>query len=82
MLAGGMYSMRRTFIHNDFGIGVAGHEPLFMTFKESRAQAVIGLCNAWGELIVRDPDMDLFATIQKCTDLLLRGMANTDNKQD
>ena len=37
------------------------------------AQAVIGLCNGWGEFIVRNPDMDLFDVIQKCTDLLLNG---------
>lgn len=39
------------------------------------AQAVIGLCNGWGDLIVRDPDMDLFDVIQKCTDLVLHGVA-------
>ena len=33
------------------------------------AQAVIGICNAWGDIIVRDPDLDLFEIIQKCTDL-------------
>jgi len=37
------------------------------------AQSVIGLCNAWGDLIVRDPEMDLYDIIQKCTDLLLSG---------
>jgi hypothetical protein len=37
------------------------------------AQAVIGVCNAWGDVIVRDPDVDLFDIIQKCTDLLLNG---------
>lgn len=37
------------------------------------AQAVIGMCNAWGDLIVRDPDIDLFEVIQKCTDLLING---------
>jgi len=37
------------------------------------AQAVIGICNAWGDLIVRDPDLDLFDIIQKCTDLLING---------
>jgi hypothetical protein len=37
------------------------------------AQAVIGMCNAWGELIVRDSDLDLFTVIQKCTDLLING---------
>ena len=37
------------------------------------AQAVIGICNAWGDIIVRDPDLDLFDIIQKCTDLMLTG---------
>jgi DNA-binding transcriptional regulator YbjK len=37
------------------------------------AQSVIGICNAWGDLIVRDPQLDLFDVIQKCTDLLLNG---------
>jgi AcrR family transcriptional regulator len=37
------------------------------------AQAVIGMCNAWGERIVRDPELDLFDIIQKCTDLILNG---------
>lgn len=47
------------------------------------AQSVIGLCNSWGELIVRDPDLDVFEVIRKCTDLLLNGFvpgrAGTDN---
>ena len=37
------------------------------------AQAVIGMCNAWGDLIVRDPELELFTVIQKCTDLLING---------
>ena len=37
------------------------------------AQAVIGLCNAWGDIIVRDDRMDVMETAQKCTDLLLNG---------
>ena len=37
------------------------------------AQAVIGICNGWGDMIVRDPELDLFDIIQKCTDLLLNG---------
>lgn len=37
------------------------------------AQAVIGLCNGWGDLIVRDPAMDVFDIVQKCTDLVLHG---------
>jgi len=40
------------------------------------AQAVIGMCNAWGDLIVRDPDLDLFEVIQNCTDLLINGFTN------
>ena len=36
-------------------------------------QAVIGMCNAWGDLIVRDAELDLFDVIQKCNDLLLHG---------
>ena len=40
------------------------------------AQAVIGMCNAWGDLIVRDPDLDLFKVIQNCTDLLINGFSN------
>ena len=38
------------------------------------AQSVIGLCNAWGEIIVRDPALDVFAIIRKCADLLLTGV--------
>jgi len=37
------------------------------------AQAVIGMCNGWGDLIVRDPDLDLFDIIQKCADMSLNG---------
>tara|TARA_R110002096_G_scaffold364311_2_gene557412 strand:+ start:22083 stop:22679 length:597 start_codon:yes stop_codon:yes gene_type:complete len=39
------------------------------------AQAVIGMCNAWGDLIVRDADLDLFKIIRNCTDLLLNGFS-------
>lgn len=37
------------------------------------AQAVIALCNAWGDHIVREPRLDVFDVGQKCTDLLLNG---------
>ncbi len=37
------------------------------------AQAVIGICNSWGDIIVRDADLDIFDIAQKCTDLLLNG---------
>ena len=39
------------------------------------ALAVIGICNAWGDIIVRDPELDIFDVIQKCTDLLLHGFS-------
>lgn len=39
------------------------------------AQAVIGICNAWGDIIVREPELDLFDITQKCVDLLLNGFA-------
>jgi AcrR family transcriptional regulator len=39
------------------------------------AQAVIGICNSWGDLIVRDADLDMFEVIQNITNLLLNGFA-------
>jgi AcrR family transcriptional regulator len=39
------------------------------------ALSVIGMCNAWGDHVVRESELDLFDTIQKCTDLLLNGFA-------
>lgn len=45
------------------------------------AQAVIGICNAWGDIIVRDPELDLFDVIQKCTDLLLNGFSERRRQQ-
>ena len=48
------------------------------------AQAVIGICNAWGDIIVRDPELDLFDIIQKCSDLLMNGFCDrrTSKKSD
>ena len=37
------------------------------------AQTVIGACNAWGDLIVRDSSLDVFEVIQKLTEVLLFG---------
>jgi AcrR family transcriptional regulator len=66
-------STYRQMLENIFEAGVVNG-----TLRESidchfAAQAVIGICNAWGEIIVRDPDRDLFDIIQKCTDLLMNG---------
>ena len=44
------------------------------------AQAIIGMCNAWGDLIVRDHELDLFDIIQKCTDLVLNGFGERRKK--
>ncbi len=45
------------------------------------AQAVIGMCNAWGDIIVREPEFDLFDTIQKCTDMILNGFRERRNNE-
>ena len=45
------------------------------------AQAVIGMCNGWGDVIVREPNMDLFDLIQKCTDLVLNGFVERRKTQ-
>ena len=42
------------------------------------AQSIIGICNGLGEIIVRDPDADVFDLARKCTDLLLRGTVPQD----
>lgn len=42
------------------------------------AQSVIGICNAWGELIVRDPELDVDEVIKKVTALLLSGFLPAD----
>jgi len=43
------------------------------------AQSVIGICNSFGDFIVRDQDADVFDLARKCTDLLLNG--STAGKQ-
>lgn len=40
------------------------------------AQAVIALCNAWGDHIVRDPQLDVVGVAHKCTQLLFDGFRN------
>ena len=37
------------------------------------AQSIIGICNAWGDHIVRESELNIFDVIQKCNDLLLNG---------
>lgn len=40
------------------------------------AYSIIGICNSWGANLVRDEDLDLFETIEQCTDLILYGALN------
>ena len=42
------------------------------------AQSVIGICNAWGEWIVRDTDLDLSELIDKCVDMVTIGFSKPD----
>lgn len=68
-------SRYRQLLEGVFEAGVAAgvlRETLDCHFA---AQAVIGICNSWGDIIVRDPQLDIFDVIQKCTDLLLNGVA-------
>ena len=68
-------SRYRQLLEGVFEAGVAAgvlRETLDCHFA---AQAVIGICNSWGDIIVRDPHLDIFDVIQKCTDLLLNGVA-------
>jgi AcrR family transcriptional regulator len=46
------------------------------------SQAVIGLCNSWGELIVRDPDMDIYEIIENTVGLILNGFSNKQNTNE
>ena len=52
------------------------HTRLGWNYRMTEMQSVIGLCNAWGELIVRDPSLDVFDTIRKVTDPLLNGLVS------
>jgi len=45
------------------------------------ALAVIGLCNSWGSHIVREPELDIFDTVQKCTDLVLHGLSQSHQQE-
>ena len=40
------------------------------------AQAIIGLCNSFGELIARDDTLSIFGLVKNCSDLLLSGLTS------
>jgi len=66
-------SRYRQLLEGIFEQGIADGAVRQGTDCHFAAQAVIGMCNAWGDLIVRDPGIDIFDIIQKGTDLLLHG---------
>lgn len=66
-------STYRELLEGIFAAAIAGGVLRDDVDSHFAAQAVIGICNAWGDHIVREPDLDLFELTQKCTDLLLRG---------
>lgn len=37
------------------------------------AYSIIGICNSWGATLVRDDEIDLFETIEQCSELILHG---------
>lgn len=37
------------------------------------AYSIIGICNAWGGNLIRDDELDLFETIEQCSDLIAYG---------
>ena len=56
--------------------GIAAGEVNSRVDSHFVAQSVIGICNGLGELIVRDPETDVFGLVSNCTELLLNGIAS------
>ncbi len=40
------------------------------------AYSIIGICNSWGANLFRDDSLDVFETIEQCSDLILYGTLN------
>jgi hypothetical protein len=40
------------------------------------AYSIIGICNSWGANLIRDESLNLFETIEQCSDLILYGTLN------
>jgi AcrR family transcriptional regulator len=66
-------SMYRELLESIFNDAVRADAVRDKVDSHFAAQTVIGICNAWGELSVRDPELDIFELTQKVTELLLRG---------
>ena len=41
------------------------------------AYSIIGICNSWGAILVRDQEIDLYETIEQCADFVLYGTLQT-----
>ena len=67
-------SRYRQLLEEMFAAGIASGALRPTIDAHFAAQSVIGLCNAWGELIVRDPARDVYDIVQNCQDLLLNGL--------
>jgi len=37
------------------------------------AYSIIGICNSWGANLIRDESLNIFETIEQCSDLILYG---------
>ena len=74
-------SQYRQWLEDMFHEGVAKSELRDSLDCHFAAQSVIGLCNSWGNLIVRDPHLDVFEITQKCMDLLLSGFSERRHKK-
>lgn len=44
------------------------------------AYSIIGICNSWGANLIRDDGLDLFETIEQCSDLILYGTLTPNEK--
>lgn len=42
------------------------------------AYSIIGICNSWGANLYRDESLDLYDTIEQCSDLILYGTQRDD----
>ena len=38
------------------------------------AYSIIGICNSWGGMLIRDDELDLYDTIEQCADFILNGV--------
>jgi len=46
------------------------------------AYSIIGICNSWGANLIRDDALDLFETIEQCSDMILYGTLATTQRRN